>query len=433
MPMTYFRQFLRTRLPLLLCILSLPAQAQLGGLPGGRIPIAVPVLRDTVQQVPPIVRDRVSDLTAVARTQAVEQLLRRHPDLIDLDVRGAPVVRSEVVAIDPTGLALELAREAGFGIGEVRTLEALGLRVVVLRGPDGIATAAALEQLRRLDPAGTYDFNHLYFGSGGAVGGSAPGPVASASADAALRVGLIDSGVDPDHPALAGVDVQRWGCGGKPVGDGHGTAVASLLVGNERSRAAAGSTLFAADIYCGRATGGAVVGFAEAMAWLAKQDVGVINLSLVGPHNVLLQRATAALAASGRVLVAAVGNDGPASPPLFPAAYADVIGVTAVDPRGRALPEAVRGSQVDFAARGSELPAARYGGGWTKVRGTSFAAPLVARAAALRMREPGNTQAKRIREGLVEMARDLGADGRDDIYGFGLVEATPAVAAGGSD
>jgi subtilisin family serine protease len=68
----------------------------------------------------------------------------------------------------------------------------------------------------------------------------------------------------------------------------------------------------------------------------------------------------------GHVIVAAVGNDGPAAPPLFPAAYAGVIGVSGVDAKLRVLPESASGPQVDFSASGVVD---------TKLRGTSFAAP----------------------------------------------------------
>lgn len=336
---------LSTCLPLL-GLLAPPALAQLGPPAGGMVP-RLPVVRSTMPQLPRVVPDIVPEVVERVRTPAVERLLRHHPELIDIDPAGAPVVRSEVVAIDPEDAALARARAAGFSVGEERALAPLDLRVVVLRAPDGLGTAAALARLRQLDPAGSYDFNHLYFGSGGLGVGASGATPAGAEGRGPFRVGLIDSGVASGHPALAGVDVRRWGCDGRAVADAHGTAVASLLVGDADGRAAAGTTLFAADIYCGRPTGGAVAGFAEAMAWLSGQDVAVINLSLVGPHNALLQRATEALTSRGHVLVAAVGNDGPASPPLFPAAYAGVIGVTAVDPRGRALPEAVRGAQVD--------------------------------------------------------------------------------------
>ncbi|GAB2610358.1 S8 family serine peptidase [Novilysobacter erysipheiresistens] len=440
----HYVRWLSLLLSALVLATSMPARAQLvGGLPGAgpiqstlppvrrRLP---PAVREVVSEtVPEAVTDAAGDVASRVRTPEIERLLRRHRDVLDTDHAGAPVVRNQVVAIDPTDAALARALGAGFRIGDARTLDPLGLRIVVLHGPEGVGTRSALARLRTLDPSGSYDFNHLYFGSGGAASGSGQAPDAPSTATASARVGLIDSGVARDHPALAGVDVRSWGCDGTPVPAAHGSAVASLLVGANDGPAPSGTTLFAADIYCGRPTGGAVTGYAEAMAWLARHGVGVINLSLVGPPNALLQRATAALVSRGHVLVAAVGNDGPAAPPLFPAAYPGVIGVTGVDPRKRALPEAVRGTQVDFAAPGSNLRAARLDGGWDTVRGTSFAAPLVARAAAAQVREPGDGRAARVRAQLAERALDLGDQGRDDTYGLGWLAPAASIASAGPD
>ncbi|WP_454830087.1 S8 family serine peptidase [Pseudoxanthomonas wuyuanensis] len=385
-----------------------------------RLPAAAPALQalpQTIQRTQGMLQDTVSSGMSQARQLEIDKRLRLHRDLLDTDSNGAPVLRSEVIAIDPAPEALQRARSAGFTVVEDRRLDELDLRIVVLRSPQGTGTRAALRRLRRLDPTGNYDFNHLYFGSaaGDAQASSAP---ASSHPSQAIRVGLIDSGVSRRHPALAGVDLNTWGCDGAPHPDVHGTAVASLLVGHS----AAGSTLYSADIYCGRPAGGAVASFAEAMAWMARERVGVINLSLVGPDNRLLQRAIQAMAARGHVLVAAVGNDGPAAPPLFPATYPEVIGVTAVDRRRRALPEAGRGRQVDFAAPGSELRVARPDGEWGTARGTSFAAPLVARAAAQLVGAPDEGQAARIQAQLIALAMDLGPRGRDNTYGHGLLD-----------
>ncbi|TNJ35878.1 peptidase S8 [Arenimonas terrae] len=349
----------------------------------------------------------------------VRQLLREHRKFLDTDPRGAPVVRGEVVAIDPTPEALQRARDAGFRVRDERRLEGLGLRIVVLQAREGQRSRAALKALRRLDPSGSYDFNHLYLGSGTAAG--VPAPMPASAERTALRVGLVDTGVDAAHPALAGVRVDTWGCGGAAKPHRHGTAVASLLVGSRVRAAPARHRLYAADIYCGRPTGGAVTGLAEAFAWLAQEKVAVVNLSLVGPPNQLLERGVQAMLARGHVLVAAVGNDGPAAPPLYPAAYPGVIGVTAVDARDRVLPEAGRGEQVDFAAPGAGLSAAGDGGGWWDVRGTSFAAPLVARLAGAQAPQPSPGAALRVQSALAAQARDAGPRGDDARYGRGLL------------
>ena len=184
--------------------------------------------------------------------------------------------------------------------------------------------------------------------------------------------------------------------------------------------AAPGLALYAADVYCGAATGGAVDAIAGALDWLAEQRVAVINISLVGPQNHLLGRLVERMLARGHLIVAAVGNDGPAAPPLYPAAYPGVIGVTGVDARRRVLPEAGRGQQVAFAAPGADLLAAGTGG-YAIVRGTSFAAPLVAGLLAGHLARRAPAAGAQAIEWLRAEATDLGAPGPDGVFGNGLV------------
>jgi subtilisin family serine protease len=193
--------------------------------------------------------------------------------------------------------------------------------------------------------------------------------------------------------------------------------VASLLI------ARAGADLYAADVYCGVATGGAVDAIVAALGWMDQELVPVINISLVGPRNVLLERIVNVLIARGHVLVAAVGNDGPAAPPLYPAAYAGVVGVTAVDAKRRVLVEAERGPQVMFSALGADLKAANIEHGYVTVRGTSFAAPTVAALLAGSLSNPDQEAARAAIAVLAKQAIDLGPPGKDLTYGFGLVGA----------
>lgn len=395
-------------IPLLFALLWLPPDAAALGLPLPRLPATPAPVRDTLDQT-----------TREVHRLRERRLLREHRQWLEADPRGAPAVRSEVVAIAPDPAALARARAAGFEAVRQSTLPPLDLHVVVLRAPPGMRVRTALRRLARIDPGGRYDYNHVYLGSGQSAGQAVHPPApAAALPPAPARVGLVDSGVDASHPLLAGVSVRQWGCGGAGLADGHGTAVASLLAG-PASRG--GGELFAADIYCGAPTGGAVTSLAEALAWLATERVAVINLSLVGPPNRLLEALVASMQRRGHVLVAAVGNDGPAAGPLFPAAYPGVIGVTAVDARDRLLPEAVRGDAVDFAAPGSGLWAASPGGARAQVRGTSYAAPLVARLAAGEVQVPAPGASDRVLAQLAAQARDLGPRGHDSRYGHGLL------------
>ncbi len=240
-----------------------------------------------------------------------------------------------------------------------------------------------------------------------------------------MRVGLIDSGVDADHAAFRGLEIHRHGCAGALVPDSHGTAVASLLVGRDGAfhGAAPGAELYAADVFCGAAIGGGVDTVVEAFAWLLDERVPVINVSLVGPANNLLRTVVADVIARGYLVVAAVGNDGPAAPPLYPAAWPGVIGVTAVDARGRVLAEAERGSQVKFAAPGADMAAAHSPQGYVLVRGTSFAAPLVAGLLALALKAPDEAAAHAALADLAAHADPRGSRGVDPVYGYGVVAA----------
>jgi subtilisin family serine protease len=309
----------------------------------------------------------------------------------------------------------------------------LDIRVVVFATPTGLGTKKALRELRAGDPGGVYDFNHIYTGSGSSdavgehsanegaadVGGS---PALRPAPDAPVRIGLLDTGINANHPVFHGSQLHVWGCGNAPVANAHGTEVASLMVGEaEKFRGVQPrAELFAADVYCGKPTGGAVDALLSAFDWMVRQQVAVINVSLVGPPNVMLERTVGALTERGFLIVAAVGNDGPAAPPLYPASYPGVIGVTGVDSHNKALIEAARGPQVMFASPGANLAAAN-GEGYAEVRGTSFASPIVAALLAARLSAPSPTLAAAAIDDLAHSALHTGKAARDLTYGFGLV------------
>jgi subtilisin family serine protease len=300
--------------------------------------------------------------------------------------------------------------------------------LVVLQAPGNLSTRKALKKLRELDPQGQYDFNHLYLGSGSpaeAVAGSdVPAAVPPAPPSAGLRIGLIDSGVDGSHPVLSGVTIVRHGCDGANFPAPHGTAVASLLVGQADGFESVipGATVYASDIFCGHGAGSLSL-LALALDWMAREKIPVVNVSLVGAKSVLLTALVRAMTSRGFLLVAAVGNDGPTAPPLYPASYPDVVGVTGVDGKRRVLPEACRGEQVDFAAAGADIKAAAVGGGFEEIRGTSFATPIVAGLLARSLKAPDPAGAREALAALESTALDIGNNGRDPSYGKGLVGA----------
>jgi len=359
-----------------------------------------------------------------------EALQQAHRDLLAFDPRGNLIVRNEIVGFGATAQGLASAQAAGFVISRQDALEGIDGAIVVMTAPKGMSGRRALRKLRETDPDAAYDFNHIYFASAAGEAESAAAiaqaKVSTSSGDSrgpVRRVGLVDGGMDASHSALRSLTPHNHGCGGVPVPSSHGTASASRLVAGFYMAAPAASKvdLYVADVYCGLPTGGSTDAVIQGLAWLIQEDVPVINVSLVGPPNTLLQRVVGMASARGHLIVAAVGNDGPSAPPLYPAAYPGVIAVTGVDRADKVLIEAGRGKFVAFAAPGADIEAASLPSGYSPVRGTSFAAPIVASRLAMLLERPDRVAAERAVSELAASAVDLGPAGRDSVYGNGCI------------
>jgi len=405
-----------------LCLAS-PAMPQIA-LPSLRLPSVntAPLSNSLSQNLNSVDSDAARNL----RQAIANDLIRRHRDLIEADPHGEPILRSLLVAVGLSDDALAQLTAAGFTLISEVGLESLDARVDVLRCPAGTSTRRALQMARRLDAAASIDFDHLYFASASGADQDAVSATAAGERSASqpeVRVGLIDGGVQIQHPAFRGGAIVPWGCDGHLVPSAHGTAVASLLIGEQLPfrGAAPGATLYAADVYCDQPTGGSLDAIAQALAWLSASRVAVINISLVGPDNLVLRELVRQMIARGHLIVAAVGNDGPAAPPLYPAAYPDVVSVTGIDAHRRLLAEAGRTAQLAFAAPGAEMAAASLPDGYVIVRGTSFAAPLVSGLLAVKLNEPDRTKAQAAVASLAATATHLGSSGRNSSYGFGII------------
>lgn len=409
---------------------QLPATPGLPGLPGG-LPGGIDLPVDpSLPSTSGVAADlgRVTDL----RKLRLRELIRQNRDRIDIDGSGAPVVRGELLAVAPSADSLARAATAGFTVMRETAVEGTDVRLVTLAIPRGLNARQAIKRLRKADPGGNYDFNHIYSSAGedapmpSTPECQSPPPYFSGPGGGAAgrRIGLVDTGVDARHPALGGARVEQRGFapgGVRPRP--HGTATASLMVGRAGPfrGAAPGWALLVADVYGDGPTGGSAEALVRGLGWLAANNVPVINVSLVGPPNGALRAVIASLTARGVLVVAAVGNDGPAAPPLFPASYPGVIAVTGVDGRNRVLMEAGRPLHLDFAAPGADMAAAGPGGGFISVRGTSFAAPIVAGRLATLRSAAGPGGARATVDALGRSAYDLGPIGFDRIYGRGLV------------
>jgi len=363
--------------------------------PVGNVPVAGPILQNILaqpgaQQVISPTLDSVSGVTEnIAqsgpqslldlRQLRLQELIRSNRATVDSDGNGLPVRRGMVAVLNPDSVGLQAAFRSGFRIAADQPNPELGLRIVSLAVPNGMSARNGLKLLHKVAPQLQADFDHLFEPAGGSLAPIAGALAASPGGAGGRVIGMVDGGV-ASHPSLAGKSIEQNGFAGPPAPTGHGTAVASLLVGSQGPfrGAAPGTSLFVADVYGGNRAAGSATSIVKALGWLSGHHPQVINISLVGPSNLLVQRAIQIVQSRGIDVVAAVGNDGPAAPPQYPASYPGVIAVTAVDAGGRALPEAGKAAHLDFAAPGADMAAALPGQGYARVRGTSFAAPLAA-------------------------------------------------------
>ncbi|HXJ01798.1 MAG TPA: S8 family serine peptidase [Micropepsaceae bacterium] len=414
------------------------ALAQLGGLgglggglgglprlppPGARLPRAVDRATGAV--------DRATGTVTRQVQQVVDSVGRPPlPDAFERDPQGARVVKSEVLALSPSDQSLATARRLNFDVLRQENLATLNLGITVLRAPPGMSATDALAALRAADPTGLYDFNHVYDPSGEIRVAEHAATATKITANVAQpAIGLIDAGIDRDHPDLKRAKIVTANFTGTNANtpSEHGTAIASLLVASGHSvrGVVPNATLYAADVFGGSPTGGAADAVAQGLAWVSGKGAAVINISLAGPPNRMVEAVVRALVARGCVIVAAAGNTGPATPIAYPAAYDGVIAATSVDREGKIQIDANQGPQMAFAALGVDVPVAALGNGYARATGTSFAAPLIAARFALEMPAPGTESANRALLELAHEAVDLGVPGRDPVFGYGFLKSPP--------
>jgi hypothetical protein len=329
----------------------------------------------------------------------------------------ATSVANEITALGVDAPARARLLADGYTVLEEAPAEFLPGSLLRLRPPRGVPAAAARDRARALAPAARIDLTHLY--RPGAAGPDLPETRPAAPGCAAQPVGVVDTGIDPSHPVLAGRTIEQVTrrAEGRPAANkAHGTAVVALL-----AQALGEVPILVVDAFHRRPDGDAADAFdvAAALGLLAARGITVANLSFAGPANEVLALATERAASRGMLMTAAAGNDGPRSPPRYPAAYPWVVAVTAVDAQRRPFVRAGRGAHLAFAAPGVGLPSTGRG----TLSGTSYAVPFVTAAFAHAMAERDRDESLTL---LSRSALDLGVPGRDPVFGWGLIRGSAA-------
>jgi hypothetical protein len=361
-------------------------------------------------------------------------------------------VPNEIVVGVPAGIPPQqmaaIARRNGLASTGNTVLEASGLSLQRWRVADGRPIGDVIRSLRGEADIQTAQPNYRFrLAQAAGVSQTAVDGLSAQYAPAKLHlpqahhlstgqgvlVGVIDTGIDRLHPEIAGAIAGTFDAiGAREPADAHGTAIAGAIIAHGRLIGAAPAArilAIRAFTTSGPDAEATTMTVVRSIEYAMAQGARVINMSFAGAHDPVIARSLAQARRKGIVLVAAAGNAGADSPPLYPAADPNVIAVSATDVDDHLLDVANRGRQIALAAPGVDVLLPAPGGRYQIATGTSFAAAHVAGIAALMLAKSPQLGPEQVRTILAGTARDLGPKGRDDQFGAGLADAYRAVAA----
>ena len=361
-----------------------------------------------LQAVP---NELVAEIDGALTDRQVEELARRH-GLTRLEARNFPLLGATIGLFRITDRRpADVVRRELAGDGSVRSVQ-FNLRYVLqdqkVTPTEGDPAQYALAQLRL--------------------------PQAHALARGMnVTIAVIDSGIDANHPELANAIADSFDALGSKEGPHvHGTGIAGAIAAHARLMGSASEVRILAIRAFGASAGGAQSTsyvILKGLDYAALHGAQIVNMSFAGPRDSLIERAVAATAARGIVLIAAAGNAGPKSPPLYPAANPNVIAVSGTDAQEKLFSASNRGNHIALAAPGADIFLPAPDGKYQMTSGTSFSAALVSGIAALLLERNPALKPNDVRTILTGTARDLGVPGRDDLFGAGQADAFAAVTA----
>ncbi len=409
-------------------------------------------------------RGRESKLAIIAAVTALACFLAfapgagaQAPARIDETEAGAPYVPGELLVAykedAPTGAASELAREIGGEVEERLPLvdaELVEFPQIKARPSEAVRERLLARKKERLerDPAvAAVDYNYVRsfsfvpndprFREQWHLRKVGAPSAWNRARGKGVRVAVIDSGIAPGHPDLRSkISAQRDFVDGDGTADdevGHGTHVAGVIAAaTDNGRGVAGSCPSCRIIVAKIADQSSFddKNVIKGINWAVSRGAEVMNLSFSGPEeSAVLERAINRAWRSGVVVVAAAGNAGDARA-QYPAAYRNVISVSATNRQDRRASFSSYGPTIDVAAPGTGILSTQPPRAYGAQSGTSLAAPQVAALAGL-LAEQGR-EAPAIRRRIQATARDLGPRGRDRFYGHGRVDFAAATRGSGN-
>lgn len=351
--------------------------------------------------------------------------------------------RDILLGVNVDQATISEAKNSGLKVWQQIELKNLGLTVTTFQVPD---KEDENELHNRLQAQGHKKImlNHYYrldsssikeHASSGYPNSSIGWPVSCASCGLGIRIGMVDSYVNAMVPILGQQRIVResFENGVKSSNSDHGTAIASILVGSHSSSFSGllpDAILYSAAAFSAQNSDSPLatsLAIARSLDWLIAQKVQVINLSFSGPDNDLLKMAVSKTIERGVPVIAAAGNHGKEGLAAYPAAYPGVIGITAIDQFNRSYRQANQGDYISFAAPGVRVPVPDADGKLSYKTGTSYATPYCTALVAQFLNQSRKKKSvQKVVKHLKKNAIDLGAPGKDPLFGWGLVQCDKA-------
>ncbi|MEP4891311.1 MAG: S8 family serine peptidase [Aliiglaciecola sp.] len=385
--------------------------------------------------LPPVDELVTESLTLLPKTLAIGENLGK-PIFVEVETEdGWRAIQNQWVVLANPQTKQNLLALGAF-INAETNYSGLGLSLLRFTVPESLDSKQALAKHLPEQTLGTLDRNHIYQAQTAApqaqssfTGQNLENSPSKALCDTPVKIGMIDSGIDQQHGAFAEASIiaKSFLIDDLSSPQAHGTAVASVLVGNlgpltpllSHGKVYSAEVFYRQSDYSQGATLDAMI---SALNWLVEEQIKVVNMSLAGPPNKMLATIVKAANHQGTIIVAAAGNQGPAAPELYPAGYPEVIAVSAFDKLQQPYRWSNRGDYVDYSALGVNVVTAQVKRGLGKESGTSMAAPVVSAALTCLLAESDHLNSidrQAILTSLSDLAVDLGPKGRDPIYGIG--------------
>ena len=343
------------------------------------------------------------------------------------------VDKTELVVLTETdaGAARIVFRASKLGYSELRRerLNALSLTMLVLRVPKGTDGPVAIGEVESLNAGTIAGVNHAY-----RLQATSHGLEHLNYADRLIgwptegclaqhKIGVLDTAIKASALGGRGSTVLNRSFVHSPSGEpsfNHGTGVAKILAGQGRlNRAQILNAVVVHNEFTEEDAAGADQ-MVAALNWLVAEDARIINVSLAGPYNKILDKAVQRVSKSGALLIAAVGNDGPSAHPRYPAAFPEVVAVTAIDADQSIYKKAVHGSYIDLSAPGVDVLVDADTPNPSMLSGTSIATPFITALFASSKDLPHSGRHADIAMAFEGRIDDLGSTGPDSVFGLGL-------------